>query len=323
MNKVIDFMSENRSVVLTIIIGCLLVFFFGYIISKWFKNNSIENVKDEIIGTYKEIFNFKERKILIFPLAVSLILPFIINRPLLITYFKVKELSGEKLFWATTGSMVLILITLITVEALFLRLVKAFNGLDENTENYLIIALGFNILFCLILGAIKKEMVICIVLMYIGAISNYVLTMTIMVKGVINPFSLAIVSKNIPNKEKGDNSEQLDKKESEDAVLKLPFFNYAMIIVLIILDLFVLVHLTNIFTSEAYSIANKTVTLSYWQSFYYTVISFTTIGYGDIASTNFCSQLLSIFIAISSVICLIIFIGSFWSAKEYKSTIKK
>lgn len=50
--------------------------------------------------------------------------------------------------------------------------------------------------------------------------------------------------------------------------------------------------------------------------FYYTIISFTTIGYGDIVPNGFGSQLMAVIIACTSVLCLVIFIGSALSVKD-------
>ena len=48
----------------------------------------------------------------------------------------------------------------------------------------------------------------------------------------------------------------------------------------------------------------------------YTMISFTTIGYGDISPAIFESQIVAIIIAITSVLCLIVFVSSVLSEKN-------
>ncbi len=53
--------------------------------------------------------------------------------------------------------------------------------------------------------------------------------------------------------------------------------------------------------------------LSYIEALYFTAITFTTIGYGDIYPTQFPSQLLSVIFALSSVFILIIYIASLLS----------
>lgn len=47
-----------------------------------------------------------------------------------------------------------------------------------------------------------------------------------------------------------------------------------------------------------------------WDLFYYTIISFSTVGYGDICPNVFASQVVAILISITSILCLIVFINS-------------
>lgn len=57
-----------------------------------------------------------------------------------------------------------------------------------------------------------------------------------------------------------------------------------------------------------------------WALFYYTVISFTTVGYGDITPATPLSQFVAIIISITSVLCLVIFVGTAVAyAKEVKN----
>jgi voltage-gated potassium channel len=50
--------------------------------------------------------------------------------------------------------------------------------------------------------------------------------------------------------------------------------------------------------------------------FYYTMITFTTIGYGDIVPVTTSAKVVAIVISITSVICLTVFLGSILSYKE-------
>ena len=47
--------------------------------------------------------------------------------------------------------------------------------------------------------------------------------------------------------------------------------------------------------------------------FYYTIITFTTIGYGDIVPIDIPAKIISMIISITSVICLTIFLSSVMS----------
>ena len=54
----------------------------------------------------------------------------------------------------------------------------------------------------------------------------------------------------------------------------------------------------------------------YFDLFYYTIITFTTIGYGDIIPTTMPAKVLAIIISVTSVVCLTIFLGSILSYKD-------
>ena len=81
------------------------------------------------------------------------------------------------------------------------------------------------------------------------------------------------------------------------------------ILVSIILNLYLFVIWSNSIPSEiAYSLTGTGN--NWWQLFHYTVISFTTIGYGDIEPLTAAAQAVSVLISISSVICLIVFVNT-------------
>lgn len=84
-----------------------------------------------------------------------------------------------------------------------------------------------------------------------------------------------------------------------------------LILIMIVLNLFLGVCFINSMEPGAYT-GNPTK----FDLFYYTIITFTTIGYGDISPVSSVAKLMSILIAITSVICLTIFIGSVLSYKE-------
>lgn len=78
---------------------------------------------------------------------------------------------------------------------------------------------------------------------------------------------------------------------------------------------YVFISIMDIFSFDgAYNCSSGSI--SKWNLLYYTIISFTTIGYGDICPTTVESQAVAILISITSVICLIIFVSSLLSAKN-------
>ncbi|MBW6411008.1 potassium channel family protein [Clostridium weizhouense] len=74
---------------------------------------------------------------------------------------------------------------------------------------------------------------------------------------------------------------------------------------------------------EAYLCSVTTNEIGILDLFYYTIVTFTTIGYGDIVPNAPESKVMAIIIAFTSVICLIIFISSILSAKSnFKKKLK-
>lgn len=95
-------------------------------------------------------------------------------------------------------------------------------------------------------------------------------------------------------------------------------FCSVFIIGIVILNLYLFVLCTHLSFQDAYA-CNKETTINDFSLLYYTFISFTTIGYGDIFPTIIPSQAVAVLISITSVICLIVFISSVLSAKKPSS----
>ena len=57
---------------------------------------------------------------------------------------------------------------------------------------------------------------------------------------------------------------------------------------------------------------------TYYDLFYYTIITFSTIGYGDICPVSPVAKFISMMISLTSFICLTIFVSSLLSYKSEK-----
>ena len=130
-----------------------------------------------------------------------------------------------------------------------------------------------------------------------GLISCYILNIQILLKVVKNPFCIV---------------EDKNMQESKNRVLII--FNSILIIIMVIINMYLFVLWTYFSYEEAYACSVGSVTK--WKLLYYTIISFTTVGYGDICPTSFESQAVAILISITSVLCLIIFVSSLLSVKD-------
>lgn len=84
-----------------------------------------------------------------------------------------------------------------------------------------------------------------------------------------------------------------------------------ILIILIVLNLYLAVVLIN--SGNPHSFTNNP---NNFDLFYFTIITFTTIGYGDITPITYLAKIVTMFIAITSVICISIFISSILSHKD-------
>lgn len=81
-----------------------------------------------------------------------------------------------------------------------------------------------------------------------------------------------------------------------------------VMLVMIVLNLYLGVCLIDVLDGYAFS-----QSLGYFDLFYYTMITFTTIGFGDIIPISILAKVSAIVISVTSVICLSIFLGSIFS----------
>ncbi|MDU1453595.1 MAG: potassium channel family protein [Paeniclostridium sordellii] len=84
-----------------------------------------------------------------------------------------------------------------------------------------------------------------------------------------------------------------------------------LILLMLIINLYLIVCLINGLEKGAFLNANTNFDL-----FYYTVITFTTIGYGDIIPTTVLAKIASMLISVTSVVCLSVFLSSVLSYKD-------
>lgn len=89
-----------------------------------------------------------------------------------------------------------------------------------------------------------------------------------------------------------------------------------LLLLMIILNLYLLVLLTNYSYDGAYICTTGDQTITKWNLFYYTLITFTTVGYGDVLPNTLASQAVAILIAITNICYVSIFISSVLSEKS-------
>ncbi len=84
-----------------------------------------------------------------------------------------------------------------------------------------------------------------------------------------------------------------------------------LIVVLIILNLYLAVCFVSDTGKEAFSNSPN-----YFDLFYYTIITFTTVGYGDIVPITMEAKIVSSLISITNIICITIFLSTILSYRD-------
>ncbi len=120
----------------------------------------------------------------------------------------------------------------------------------------------------------------------------YILNLKVLVNVIRNPATLKIKEEN-----------------SFNSIL----VSAILIIILIIINLFLGVCFISSISPDSYTNVSGNIDL-----FYYTIMTFTTIGYGDIVPVTIGAKLMAVVIAITSVICIGIFLSTILSYTNNK-----
>lgn len=155
--------------------------------------------------------------------------------------------------------------------------------------------------FFLVIG--KAEMIGLGVFIMGGLFISYIININLLIKVILNPFCFFTTDENEKNR---------DKRQVLTVTLTAAF----LLLILVILNLFLVVLMIWSIWPNSYYCSVPGASISEFDLFYYTVVSFTTIGYGDIVPSIIQSKIAAVLIAFTSVLCLVIFVGSALSAKD-------
>ncbi|MGL4740763.1 MAG: ion channel, partial [Sarcina sp.] len=176
---------------------------------------------------------------------------------------------------------------------LFLKINMFIRATDDKDFQIDLLASFFVIsiyLFILIIFPTEFKKIYGLSLFCLGI--TYLLTLRSLLRLMINPI-------NIKNK----NQDNVSFKRILTAAL--------IILFMIIINLFLAVCTAYNVNINAYTNVN-----GYFSLFYYTIISFSTIGYGYIAPVSTLARAIAIVIAVTSILSLTIFISSILSYKD-------
>ena len=189
-----------------------------------------------------------------------------------------------------------------------LFVVSKFNGYISKIQNAKIInRLTFSFMCTIVYGTflifVKEKLIIqSYYFILSGLIVNYIVNFDLLLKVIKNP------------KELIGNIKLRQTINVKKEALKNMWSGTIMVIFFIIINLFLGVLTIYNIDSNAYFCTINSNQIDVLDLVYYTIVTFTTIGYGDIVPNALESKVMAIIISFTSVICLIIFISSMLSA---------
>lgn len=130
------------------------------------------------------------------------------------------------------------------------------------------------------------------IIVLIGIVISYILNLKLLLDLMINP----------------TNAKSIKKDGVEFSRIMIAAL---LILLIIVLNLYLAVCAINGVEPNSYTNAN-----GYFSLFYYTIITFTTVGYGDIVPLSIGARIVSIVISLTSVICITIFLSSILSYRD-------
>lgn len=160
---------------------------------------------------------------------------------------------------------------------------------DKNIKTDLLISYFLISMYLTILMIFPKQFKECYIIGLFGVSISYLLNLKVLLKIISSPD--IVQSKN--NKENNLNAVAI------------------ILLIMVLVSLYLAVCFIS--TNSPNSYTNNP---SYFDLLYYTVITFTTIGYGDISPVSPSAKFLSMIISFTSVLCLTIFVSSILSYKE-------
>lgn len=167
-----------------------------------------------------------------------------------------------------------------------------YNVEDKNIKVDLILSYFLLSMYFTILLVFPRQFEESYIIGLIGVVICYVLNLKVLIKVIKNPQHIR-------------NRNQEKVSFSGIAIVSV------IILSMIILNLFLAVCFINYIGPNMYSGNENNFDL-----FYYTIITFTTVGYGDIVPVSIIAKVMSIIISSTSVICITIFLSSVLSYKD-------
>ena len=270
---------------------------------KEYKFLKLKNVFTNINTQYKDIFKGKKSGLkrwqwLVFTISQILIV-FAIFRGLFEELYK--GISHNYLVVVKISTHLIIFIFIYFIVGYFIYSTKniykcLYKIEDKNTKTDLIISFFIISIYTTILILFPEQFAQIYIIGLVGVSISYILNLKVLISVIRSP---QIIEVKINNN---------SKVEENDVGLIS-----GILLFMVIVSLYLGVCFISNGSIKAYS-NNPT----YYDLFYYTIITFSTIGYGDICPVSIVAKFMSIVISLTSIICLTIFISSMLSYKSEK-----
>lgn len=261
--------------------------------------NSISLLLNDINRTYKELFT--ERSLII-RLTQGGMVVFAEFSALISIFTAITKYSDThfsfSIYWVARILAFIISFILVHYSIGYVLLISSkihkfiYKVDDKNLKVDFILSYFITSTFLTVLVLFPSEFQSNAIFGLIGVVISYYLNFKVLLTLMINPHNVK------------------SKTDSENKFARV-MIAAILILVMIVLNLYLAVCFTNGLGNGAYSNASGNFDL-----FYYTIITFTTIGYGDIVPITMLAKILAIVISITSVICLTVFLSSVLSNKD-------
>ena len=170
-----------------------------------------------------------------------------------------------------------------------------FRGEEESLKAYFLLSYFITSVYFFILVLYPEHFKKYELTGLIGVFITYVLDLKILFKVMSNPSKIKL------------------SEEDEGNALRI-IVSGIILVTLIVINLYLGVCLVSALGETAYS--NNP---SFFDLFYYTIVTFTTIGFGDIIPLTVPAKVMAIVISVTSILCLTIFLGSILSFRRDKN----
>lgn len=278
--------------IFTLILMISIVFYFNII--------SIKKVKKyimEINNVYRDLFI--EEKLIVKITQVTL---FVVSE--ICSYIAIYSVFMRYIFGEFCESRIISIIIIIILCGIFHYLIGYILLLCTNLHKYMLKSLEESIKSRFLLSYFLSSIFIVLLILVPSKLNKYIVCCFLSI-GISYLINISLLFKFMKN------TKYIKINENDNYSFGKIIIAAIMIIFMIIINLFLLVVCANVMDANSFS--NNP---SNFDLFYFTVINFTTIGFGDIIPITFLGKFISILIALTSILCISIFMGCIYSNRK-------